>query len=79
MDVLKKISRRLLPRVRVFSHDRNVSSRQIKNHAVPFISVGMVLRIEYILMLARRMQFLLFLFLDGVDSVTLALGVAYKA
>lgn len=53
--------------------------QKIKNHAVPFILVGMVLRIEYILMFAHENAIFLFLFLDGMDSVTVALGVAHKA
>lgn len=53
--------------------------RKIKNHAVPFISVGMVLRIEYILILAHENAIFLFLFLDRVDGVAVALDVAYKA
>lgn len=53
--------------------------QKIKNHAVPFILVSMVLRIEYILMFAHENAILLFLFLNRMDGVTLALGVACKA
>lgn len=53
--------------------------RKIKNHAVPFISVGMGFWILFILRFAYVNAILLFLFLNRMDGVTLALGVAYKA